>query len=224
MNKIPISVWIMGLLLVGAVAIIGFTMYTNSKVLSNITLPIEITEYFDYECPHCAEFHPVIKEAEAQYGDKIKVTYKNYPFLHEPSFPDDSTVFAYAAEAAGLQGKRIEYHDAIFDLYDKVLNGQAQYTDMDPVKIAQSLKLDITKFNKDRASQEIKDLVAADKNAGDAAGVTGTPTVFINGQIIEISEYDATTNSITYNKFKDTISRLVDIASKNTTQTTTSSN
>ncbi len=216
MKKVPASVWIMALILVGVLALVGLTLAAQKQTFGDVKLPVQIVEYFDYECPHCAEFYPILKGVSDKYGDKVQITYKNYAFLHEPSFPDDSTVFAYAAEAAGLQGKGLEYHDAIFTLYDKVLAGTAQYSEMDVVKIAQSLNLDMTKFNADRASDVIIQKVAADKAAGAALGVTSTPSVFVYGQSVEPATVNSTTGAVDYSVFTNLIDQLVTKATANT--------
>ncbi len=81
---------------------------------------------------------------------------------------------ALAALAAGEQGKFWEFHDALFAATSKltpdVING-----------IATKLGLDIEKFKKDMASVEIKQKLAKDLQDAKEAGVTGTPTLFVNG-------------------------------------------
>lgn len=82
---------------------------------------------------------------------------------------------ASAALAANEQGKFWEFHDRLFaekKLSKQVIN-----------KIAVDLKLDIPRFEKDLKSQKIKNQIQKDIQAGKKAGVTGTPTVFINGRI-----------------------------------------
>ena len=81
---------------------------------------------------------------------------------------------ARAALAAGEQGKFWEFHDALFasdKLSDQVI-----------LDIATDLNLDMAKFEADRNSPAVKQKIAKDLRDAQLAGVTGTPTVFINGQ------------------------------------------
>ena len=81
---------------------------------------------------------------------------------------------ALAALAAGEQGKFWEFHDELFASSPKLgpaaING-----------IAKKLGLNIETFKKDLASPAIKQKLARDLKDAKDAGVTGTPTIFING-------------------------------------------
>lgn len=81
---------------------------------------------------------------------------------------------ARAALAAFKQGKFWEFHDELFDaekLSNELINN-----------IAVKLKLDIAQFNKDMNSPEIKQMISKDLLDARKAGVTGTPTIFVNGK------------------------------------------
>ena len=81
---------------------------------------------------------------------------------------------ARAALAGGEQGKFWEFHDALFaaeKLSEQVISD-----------IAVDLGLDVGKFEADMNSPAIKQKIAKDMRDAQLAGVTGTPTVFINGQ------------------------------------------
>lgn len=80
---------------------------------------------------------------------------------------------AIAALAAEKQGKFWEFHDELFS--QPKLSNEA----IDAIAI--KLNLDIEKFNKDKASQQVLDKLANDLRDAQEAGVTGTPTIFING-------------------------------------------
>jgi len=82
---------------------------------------------------------------------------------------------ARAALAAREQGKFWEFHDKLFGA--KKLTGKV-------IKdIAIELNLDIPRFEKDMNSAKIKSILQKDLIDAQKAGVTGTPTVFINGRI-----------------------------------------
>lgn len=81
---------------------------------------------------------------------------------------------ARASMAAHKQGKFWEFHDELF--LTKPLNNDAINN------IAVKLGLDIEQFNKDMSSPEIKQQIQKDLLDAQKAGVTGTPTIFINGK------------------------------------------
>jgi len=113
---------------------------------------------------------PLLEQVLENNPDTVKIVFKNMPLnFHKFAVPA-----ALAALAAGEQGKYREFHDELFAISPKLspkdING-----------IATKLGLDIAKFTKDMESPSIKQQLAKDiKDAGDA-GVTGTPTIFVNG-------------------------------------------
>ena len=113
---------------------------------------------------------PLIEQVLEQNPGKVKVVFKNMP-LRFHKFADPS---ARAALAAGEQGKFWEFHDELFKvekLNDQVIRDTA-------VKLG----LDMSRYEADMNSPAIKQRVSKDLSDAQKAGVTGTPTVFINGQ------------------------------------------
>ena len=106
------------------------------------------------------------------YSDRVLFIYRDFPLttVHPNAFNA-----ALAAECAHEQGKFWEYHDKLFvsqhDLSGTTLR-----------RYAASVNLDTRQFNACLSSQKYASEVQADFDAGRAAGVTGTPTWFINGQ------------------------------------------
>lgn len=103
--------------------------------------------------------------------ETLKIVYKNFP-LNSHRF---SATAALAAFAAQKQGKFWQYHDLIFEKFNNLSN--ALFTEF-----AQKLELNMPQFQRDMNSQEAKDYVTRDYQNGAAAGVAGTPALFINGR------------------------------------------
>ncbi len=80
---------------------------------------------------------------------------------------------ALAALAAGNQGKFWEFHDELF------LQTKLSKEAIDAIAV--KLKLDIVQFKKDSESKEIGRKLQKDLQDAQKAGVTGTPTIFVNG-------------------------------------------
>lgn len=86
---------------------------------------------------------------------------------------------ALATIAAQNQGKFWQMHDAIF------AGPSQQLSNKSLTKIAQKIGLDIKQFNKDLNSPETKQKLSKDLATARQAGVSGTPTMFINGRLIK---------------------------------------
>jgi protein-disulfide isomerase len=115
---------------------------------------------------------PLLEQVLERNPQTVKIVFKNMPLvkIHKMAIPS-----ATAALAANEQGKFWEFHDRLFT--EKKLSKQVINN------IAVDLKLDIPRFNKDMKSPEIQAKIRKDMQDAQKAGVTGTPTVFINGRI-----------------------------------------
>lgn len=136
------------------------------------TQQIELIEYGDYECSHCAAAYPIVKRIQKEMGDKLLFVFRNFPLqnVHPNAY-----LAALASEAAAEQGKFWEMHDYIFE------NPQSLYiTDLS--EMAENIGLDVHKFMSDvENKQQLKDKVEGDFDSGVRSGVNGTPTFYING-------------------------------------------
>jgi protein-disulfide isomerase len=135
--------------------------------------PVTIVEFSDFQCPFCSRLTPTLAEVEKRYGDKVRVVFRQYPL----PFHQNAQKAAEASLCAADQGKFWELHDAMF--------GNQSELGVDQLKAkAASLGLNADKFNKCLDSGEKASAIQADVKAGSAAGVSGTPAMFINGRFI----------------------------------------
>ncbi|WP_316832210.1 DsbA family protein [Pedobacter aquatilis] len=137
----------------------------------NASAPIEIVEYGDYECPHCGNAYPVIKEIQQVFGNQIKFVFRNFPLQEAHQFAFSA---ALAAEAAALQGKFWEMHDAIYENQSRIGNELFD-------ELAKTIGLDLEKFKADVEADETQQKVESDFESGIRSGVNGTPSFYING-------------------------------------------
>jgi len=116
---------------------------------------------------------PVLEQVLEKNPNQVKLVFKNFPIRnHKFAMPA-----AVAALAAEKQGKFWEFHDLLFKDYNRLNEQKVK-------EIAQKLKLDIKKFEKDRKDPRIIELIRRDVLEGNRAGVRGTPTIFINGRLL----------------------------------------
>jgi len=135
--------------------------------------PIELIEFSDFQCPYCLRAHPTIKQVLSTYGDRIRFVYRNYPL---PSHPNARPA-AEAAQCALEQGQFWPYHDRLFANPNKL-------SDDDLKAAAAALGMDAGQFNACFDSHKYRARVEADMQAGNEAGVNGTPAFFINGRML----------------------------------------
>lgn len=142
--------------------------------------PVTIVEFSDYQCPFCARSEPLIKDVMKEYPDKVRFVYKNLPLV---SIHSNAMGAAQAAVAAGKQGKYWEMHDLLF----------ANQRALQPDKLkeyAQQLGLDLDKFEADMSSNEVRSDIREDMALSRKVGVRGTPTIFVNGKLVENRSLD----------------------------------
>lgn len=141
------------------------------------TPKIAFVEYSDFQCPACGNAYPMLEEMFAEYKDRISFTYRHFPLpQHKNALPA-----AYAAEAAGKQGKFWEMADLLF-------KNQADWSESVSAQItfegyAQKLGLDITQYKNDVKSDTVKTQVERDRKSGELSNIDHTPTFFINGKM-----------------------------------------
>ncbi len=145
----------------------------NAPVEGKADAPITIIVFSDYECPFCKKAEPTIAEVRKIYGDKIRYAFRNYPL----PFHANATPAAEAALCANAQGKFWPYHDKVM--------AAADLTEANLQQIATSVGLDRKKFDECVKAGTFKEQVAKDMADGQAAGVSGTPAFFINGQMLD---------------------------------------
>lgn len=152
----------------------------------NLESAVIIIEYGDFQCPGCRSAAPVMKSVVDKYRDDIGFIFRNYPLPGHPN----ARAAAAAAEAAGLQGKYWEMYDRLFEnqLEWANLSGSTR-TDMF-ADYADLLDLDRDKFVSDLDSERVRDKINFDAAIGREAGVTGTPTIFVNGEQVTESYKD----------------------------------
>jgi protein-disulfide isomerase len=103
----------------------------------------------------------------------VKLAIKNFP-LPNHKFARQAAV---AALAASRQGKFWEFHDELYQNYNRLSEDKID-------EIAQQVGLDGAKFEEDRKAPEIHAIVENDVREGQKAGVRGIPTIFINGRLL----------------------------------------
>lgn len=141
--------------------------------------PVTLEIYGDFQCPSCAMNAMVVDDLQKQYGDKLRVIFHEFPLAMHPHAMEA----AMAAEAAALQGRFWEMHDMIYR-YQNVWS-QATTVSHFFATYAESIGLDTARFRADAQNPDVRARVVADGAEGEARGVKNTPTIFINGRLVQ---------------------------------------
>ncbi len=134
--------------------------------------PVTLVEYGDYECPDCFNAEPVVAELRNRMGDRLRAVFRHFA---RNSVHPRSSAAAAAAEAAGIQNRFWEMHEALF-------RHQRELADLDLTHLALTLGLEVYQFQSDLESPAVARRVRNDYETAVLSGVKGTPTFFINGR------------------------------------------
>jgi protein-disulfide isomerase len=144
---------------------------------------VTLVEYGDYQCPFCGEYFPTVKQVQAEFDQQIFFQFRNFPLtsIHQNAF-----AAARAAEAAAMQNKFWEMHDALYET-------QTQWSAAgDPTSFfdqyATQLGLNSTQFKQDYASGKVNDLINADTAEGNKLSIQGTPTFYLDGKALNSNQ------------------------------------
>ncbi len=150
---------------------VKFVRTEGAPVRGQDDAKVSVVVFTDFQCPFCARLEDRLRDLQTLYPDKVKVLYKANPLpMHA-----NGRLAAKAAAAAQAQGKFWPMHDAMF----------AHQTALDRAGLesyAAAAGLDMDRFHKDMDDAATSARVSGDAKDGEALGVTGTPTLFVNGR------------------------------------------
>jgi len=188
-DKLPLIITILVLIVaISALAWFGWARANEKKVLeakkdelnvswikgpSDAKVLVEI--FVDFQCSHCKDF---TKDIEPKLVSEFSNQSVRFELKHFPIFPNSITL-AEAAEAAGSQGKFWEYHDKMFENFGNLTSTKL-------IEIASEIGLDVEKFKSDTSNHKFRGDVNADKDKGNLYNIQGTPSIAVNGKIVNV--------------------------------------
>jgi protein-disulfide isomerase len=165
---------------------------TGRPVRGNKDAKVTIVNYDDFECPFCSRMHSAIQDVMKEYGDKVKLVYKDYPLVDIHPWAQRAAVDSDCL--ASMNG------DAYWDFADYAHANQAAITGKEDHRTVAGMSdavdkvtLDIGRkhnLNVDQLQACIKNQAQSDtlkKSVAEANGldVSATPTMFVNGERLE---------------------------------------
>jgi NhaA family Na+:H+ antiporter len=146
-------------------------------VRGNQNAPVTVEEFADFQCPACGAYYPELKKIEAEFGDRLRVIFRENPLVPTHQY---GLVAAQAAEAAGLQGRFWEMHDKLFENQKT----WSESKDVMPffVDYAKQVGIDPDRFLRDLNGEAVAVRIFQDGKRSHALGISSTPTFFVNGK------------------------------------------
>ena len=136
--------------------------------------PLTVVKFEDFQCPFCKQVQPTFNQLLSRYNGKVRLVHKDLPL---ESIHPQARQAAEAARCAYEQGKFWEYHDKLYATSPKASGDDLK-------SYAKEVGLNVDSFDRCFTSGKYKAVVQQDLNEGVQLGLTGTPTIFINGREI----------------------------------------
>jgi protein-disulfide isomerase len=147
--------------------------------------PVTLILFTDFQCPYCSQMGSFLEEILKEFPKELKLVYKGFP-LRNHQYAIDA---AKAALSAHKMGKFWEFHDLLFENYNKLNKEKID-------EIRTQLKLDQKEFQQYVNDPKTMEMIRSDYKDGISAGVRGTPTLFLNGKQVKNRSAEALKQSI----------------------------
>jgi protein-disulfide isomerase len=154
----------------------------NGTAAGDPNAPVRIEVYMDFQCPACKGFAEAVEPQiinEYVTTGKAYYMFRHYPFIDTQSVTKESQQSANASMCAMEQERFWDYHDMLVANWNG--ENEGAFTDQRLLAFAESLGLEMKAFEQCFDENRYEEEIQADRNAGLQAGVTGTPSVFVNG-------------------------------------------
>ena len=163
--------------------------------LGSKNAPLIIIEFSDFKCEFCQKQEEILKKIMENFGDKVRLIWKDYP---EREFSSPSFQAALAARCAGEQNEFWPYHDLLF-------NKSGNFNKEIFIDLAKKLKLKLDEFKECLGNNNIRSLIQDNIEEADALNITGVPFIYVNDREIM--------GEVSYEELKD----IVEVELKNIT-------
>ena len=131
--------------------------------------PATLVEYGDYQCPSCGDGFTIVQQLQKHFGDKLRFVFRNYPLEMHPHAEPAAQAAEFAAD-----------HDKFWEMHDLLYKHQTALSNHHLLAYAKQLDLPAG-LEKVLADHTYQDRIDRDMKSGDASGLRGTPTFYLNG-------------------------------------------
>ena len=155
------------------------TIRSDHPALGGPDALLQMVVFSDFQCPYCRDFAVQARHLEQHYSDELRLVFVHFPLgracnpIMTRELHTQACQAARAAEAARLQGKFWDFHDALFQ--EDLRSGPEIFSEA-----AADIGLDLERFGQDLSSEAVRRRVTEDIQMGIELGVNSTPTVFLS--------------------------------------------
>ena len=150
----------------------------NGPAKGPVSAPVTIVEFSDMQCPHCQKAAPEIDSLLAQEPD-VRFIFQNFP-LPMHNWAEKGAAYVDCVGRAS--------NEAVWKFIDKAFEDQNNITQANADEklkaIATAAGVNDDEMAACAAKPETQSRVEASIALGKSVGVTGTPTLFINGRSV----------------------------------------
>ncbi|HWQ83712.1 MAG TPA: thioredoxin domain-containing protein [Anaerolineales bacterium] len=155
----------------------------DGRAMGPVDAKVVVEVFEDFQCVACEGYtqsiEPLVLQNYVETG-KIRYEFRHYPFLDDRSSVKESDQAANASMCAADQGRFWDFHDILFANFGE---GAGAYTDNRLEAYAEAIGLDMNAFNTCYQNEQFDSVIKQDMADATSLGVTGTPTVFVNGKL-----------------------------------------
>lgn len=164
--------------------------YEKQPVLGSQDAPVKIVEFADFKCPSCKQFNDtILPQLKKDFVDNgtVQLYYMNYPVI---SPNGDSRTAAMAAEAVYHQNPEEfwKFYDAVFAQQQDERTTWATSEFLVDIAKQAGLKVDFGQLKEDIDNETFAQNVKDDEAIANQIGVSGTPTIYVNGKVVAIQD------------------------------------
>ncbi len=160
-----------------AAAVAIAALAAADHMLGDPNASLTLLEYGGYECPACIQAEPLTQHLVDAFGKRMRFVFRHFPLVE---VHPQAELAAEAAEAAAAQGQFWAMHHLLFTQPQQLgLSALASH--------AQSIGLDMNRFNAEMADRIYTQRIQEHRRAGERRGVRATPAFFLNGTPVDVS-------------------------------------
>ncbi len=168
---------------------------TEGEKLGSATAPVVMEIYSDFQCPFCAR---LVKEQLGRYiadfvtPGTLRIEAKDIDILGGGASTDNESLdLAVGARCAGEQDRYWQFHDVAF--WNQQTENTGANTPAFIARIADAAGVDRTKWDACIARDDVRQAVIDTTKASRQLGISSTPTLRINGQLVRagVPDYDS---------------------------------
>jgi protein-disulfide isomerase len=135
---------------------------------------VKVVIFSDFQCPFCAQATSTVNVIRHNFPDKVQLVFRQFPI----PFHEHAQLAAEASLAAADQGKFWQFHDKVFANQRAIARENLE-------AYAREVGLDMARFKNALDKGTFRSAVDADYALGKTVNVEGTPTMFLNGTIVQ---------------------------------------